>query len=56
MDQMTYDSLAYVTKLVTDENARINQAYKEALNIEREVGEAATIVDKVEQALDADVA
>jgi len=56
MDQMTYDSLAYVTKLVTDENARINQAYKEALNMEREDRKASTIVDKVEQALDADVA
>jgi hypothetical protein len=41
---------------VTDENARINQAYKEAATGHREAVEAATIVDKVEQALDADVA
>lgn len=55
MDQMTYDSLAYVTNLITSENSRIDEMYKAANFVAEEEAEAARIVDAVDT-LQADVA
>lgn len=53
MDQMTYDSLAHITTLISSENKRIDEAYKKVLHIEADEEAAAQIMDAVET-LDAD--
>tara|TARA_A100001388_G_scaffold230025_1_gene181966 strand:- start:15090 stop:15950 length:861 start_codon:yes stop_codon:yes gene_type:complete len=54
MDQLTYDSLAHVSGLVTSENKRIDEAFKLASTQTEEEQEAARILDAVET-LDEDV-
>ena len=48
MDQMTYDSLAHITGLITSENKRIDEAYKKVLEIEADEEAAAQIMDAVD--------
>lgn len=48
MDQMTYDSLAHITGLITSENKRIDEAYKKVLEIEADEEAATQIMDAVD--------
>ena len=48
MDQITYDSLSYVKNLITTENSRIDEAYKEALMQGDDDAEAARIMEAVD--------
>ena len=54
MDQLTYDSLAHVSGLVTAENKRIDEAFKLASKQTEEEQEATRIIDAVDS-LDKDV-
>ena len=47
MDQLTYDSLAHVSGLITAENKRIEESYKEASMQAVDEAEAARIMDEV---------
>ena len=55
MDQITYDSLSHVRGLITSENKKIEEAYKDAMIRGKDAAQADRI-DTVIQALDADVA
>ena len=48
MDQITYDSLSHVKNLITAENSRIDEAYKEALMQGDDDAEAARIMEAVD--------
>jgi hypothetical protein len=48
MDQITYDSLTHVRNLITSENARINEAYKETHMQKEDEEEAARIMEAVD--------
>ncbi len=48
MDQITYDSLSHVKNLITAENSRIDEAYKEALMQVDDEAEAARIMEAVD--------
>ena len=48
MDQLTYDSLAHVTNLITSENKRIEEQYREAIEQKEDLAEADRIMDAVD--------
>jgi hypothetical protein len=48
MDQLTYDSLAYVSNLIKDENQRIDEMHKAALNQSNENVRDEKIMDTLE--------
>lgn len=48
LDQLTYDSLAHVTNLITSENKNIDEKYKEALSEKHDQEEASRIMDEVD--------
>ncbi|MDA8968133.1 hypothetical protein N9F49_00720 [bacterium] len=48
MDQLTYDSLAHVTNLITSENKRIEEQCREALAQKEDLAEADRIMDAVD--------
>ena len=56
MDQLTYDSLAHVTNLITSENKDIDEMYKAVSMDEADAAVSERIADKVQASLDADVA
>lgn len=56
MDQLTYDSLAHVTNLITAENKRIDEMYKAVSMDIADASASERIADKVQASLDADVA
>ena len=48
MDQLTYDSLAHVTNLITSENKKINEMYRDARSEKDDQEEAVRIMDAVD--------
>lgn len=48
MDQLTYDSLAYVSNLIKEENKRIDEMHNEALSQSKKNIRAEKIMDSLE--------
>ena len=48
MDQLTYDSLAHVTNLITSENKDIEKHYRKAIELKEDLTEADRIMDAVD--------